>query len=97
MAEIQDKLYHAKIPKHGDVQVTFEDGVVTLTGTVDCIRVKNDAIRAAQKVDDVISVVDHITVHAEDVSPRQIGEQARKEILTSLLHHFREHRLGCEA
>lgn len=82
VAQIQDKLYHAKVFKHGDVQVTFEDGVATLTGTVDCIGVKNDATKAAQKVDDVRSVVDNIQVRAEDVTPRQILEQARKEIVT---------------
>jgi hyperosmotically inducible protein len=81
-AEIQDKLYHAQVFKHGDVQVSFENGVATLTGTVDSLGVKMDAEHAARKVDDVTSVVDKINVHAEDVTPRQIGEQARKEIVT---------------
>ena len=81
-AEIQDKLYHAQVFKHGDVQVSFENGVATLTGTVDSLGVKMDAEHAARKVDDVTSVVDNINVHAEDVTPRQIGEQARKEIVT---------------
>src|SRR5208337_4986075 len=57
-------------------------GVATLTGTVDCLGVKVDAERAARKVDDVTDLVDKINVHAEDVTPRQIGEQARKDILT---------------
>ena len=81
-AEIQDKLYHAQVFKHGDVQVSFENGVATLTGTVDSLGVKMDAEHAARKVDDVTSVVDNINVHAEDVTPRQIGEQARKDIVT---------------
>ncbi len=81
-AEIQDKLYHAQVFKHGDVQVSFENGVATLTGTVDSLGVKMDAAHAARKADDVTSVVDNINVHAEDVTPRQIGEQARKDIVT---------------
>ena len=81
-AEIQDKLYHAQVFKHGEVQVSFENGTATLTGTVDSLGVKMDAEHAARKVDDVTSLVDNINVHAEDVTPRQIGEQARKEIVT---------------
>ena len=82
VAEIQDHLYHAHIFKHGQVQVSYQDGVATLTGTVDSLGVKVDAEHAARKVEDVNQVVDNITVHAEDVTPRQIAEQARKEIVT---------------
>ena len=81
-AMIQDKLYHAQVFKHGDVQVSFENGVATLAGTVDSLGVKMDAEHAARKVDDVTSVVNNVSVHAEDVTPRQIGEQARKDIVT---------------
>lgn len=81
-ARIQDKLYHAQALKHGDVQVSVDNGVATLTGTVDCLGVKMDAERAARKADDVSQVVDNINIHAEDVNPQQIGEQARKDIVT---------------
>jgi hypothetical protein len=50
LAEIQHKLYHPRVLQHGDVQVTFEDGVATLTGAVDSIGVKEDAENAARKV-----------------------------------------------
>jgi hyperosmotically inducible protein len=33
-------------------------------------------------VDDVYQIADNITVHVEDVTPRQIAEQARKQIVT---------------
>ena len=36
-ARIEDKLYHAQVFKHGNVQVSVENGVATLTGTVDCV------------------------------------------------------------
>ncbi|SPE25076.1 putative periplasmic or secreted lipoprotein [Acidobacteriia bacterium SbA2] len=80
-AKIEDKLYHAQVFKHGNVQVTVNNGVATLNGTVDSVGYKMDAERAARKVDGVL-VVDNITVHADDVTPRQIAEQARKDVVT---------------
>jgi hyperosmotically inducible protein len=82
VAEIQNKLYRARVPQHGDVQVTFNNGIATLAGTVDSVGVKQAAERAAQKVDDVDQVIGQITVHAEDVTDRQIVEKARNEIVT---------------
>ena len=82
VAEIQNKLYHAKVPQHGDVQVAFDNGVATLAGTVDSVGVKQSAERAAAKVDEVTEVVGQLTVHAEDVTDQQIAQKARKEIIT---------------
>ena len=59
-AKIEDKLYHAQVFKHGNVQVSVENGVATLSGTVDAVGYKLDADRAARKVDGV-TVVDNIT------------------------------------
>ena len=81
-AEIQDKLYHAKVPQHGQVQVNFDNGVATLTGTVDSLGAKEDALKAVHKVDDVNQIVDNVNVRAEDVTPQQVLERARHEILT---------------
>jgi hyperosmotically inducible protein len=81
-AAIQDHLYHSHVFQHGQVQVAFENGVATLTGTVDDLGAKLDAVRDARKVDDVMSVVDNIDVRAEDVTPSQILEEARKDIVT---------------
>ncbi len=82
VAEIQDKLYHARIPKHGDVKVQFANGVATLTGTVDSIGVKMDAEHAAAHVDDVNQVVDQITVNHDDVGVEQMLMQAQKDVAT---------------
>src|SRR5947199_817005 len=82
VAEIQDHLYHARIYKQGDVRVSLENGVATLAGTVGNLGAKLDAERAARKAHGVTQVVDQITVRAEDATPRQIAEQARKEIVT---------------
>ena len=81
-ARIQDKLFHANIFKHGDVRVTFNNGVATLTGAVDSVGVKMDAVRAAREVDDVNQVVDNIRVDTDDTSYRQILQEARRKILT---------------
>jgi hyperosmotically inducible protein len=82
VSEIQNKLYHAKVPQHGDVRVAFSGGVAMLTGTVDCVGVKQAAGRAAEKVDDVTQVIMQISVQAEDVTDQQIVEMARREIVT---------------
>jgi hyperosmotically inducible protein len=79
---IQSRLNHAKVDQHGSVQVTYEGGVATLTGTVDNLGSKLDAEKAARKVKGVTQVVDNIQVRAVDVGDRQILEKARHEILT---------------
>ncbi len=81
-ADIADRIYHAGVFKHGNVAVSFHDGVATLTGTVDSLGAKMDAEKAARKIDDVIQVVNNIEVRAEDVTSQQILEEARKEIVT---------------
>ncbi|MGO8733124.1 MAG: BON domain-containing protein [Terriglobia bacterium] len=80
-ARVEDKLNHAQVFKHGNVQVSVNNGTATLSGTVDSVGVKMDAERAAHKVDGVKEVVDNINILAEDATPRQIGEQARKDIV----------------
>ncbi|HUU12624.1 MAG TPA: BON domain-containing protein [Terriglobia bacterium] len=81
-AAIQSRIYHAKVFNHGQVQVAFDQGVATLTGTVDNLGSKLDAEKAASKVPGVVSVVNHITVKADDFSAQQMLEQARKKIVT---------------
>lgn len=81
-ASIQDRLYHARVFDHGQVQVAYEDGLATLSGTVDSLGAKQDAERAARKVSEVSRVANNLQVHAEDVTERQILERARHEVLT---------------
>lgn len=81
-AAIEDRLFHARTFQHGQVEAAFENGVATLTGTVDSVGAKLDAERAARKAGGVISVVDQINVRAEDVSPLQIAKEARRQIVT---------------
>ncbi|MBZ5516585.1 MAG: BON domain-containing protein [Acidobacteriia bacterium] len=81
-AELQDKIYHAKVFDSGRVQVAFDNGVATLTGTVDNLGAKLDAERAARKTKGVTQVIDNIRVSADDVTPEQILREARHEVVT---------------
>jgi hyperosmotically inducible protein len=80
-AGLQDKIYHSKVFNHGQVVTTLENGVATLTGTVDNLGAKLDAERAARKAEGVTRVVNNIQVRADDVTEKQIVEKARHEIL----------------
>ena len=82
LANIQDRLYHAQVFKHGQVQAVYENGVVTLTGSVDNLGAKLDAERAARKAEGVVQVVNNVEVRADDVTEKQILEKARHEIVT---------------
>jgi hyperosmotically inducible periplasmic protein len=81
MAGIQSRLHHAQVLKHGDVQVTIEGGVATLTGTVDNLGSKLDAEKAARKTPGVKQVVNNIEVRAQGVGENQILQAARHEIV----------------
>jgi hyperosmotically inducible protein len=78
-AGIESRIYHAQVYKHGDVQVTFANGVATLTGTVDNLGSKLDAEKAARKAPGVTQVVDNIQVRADGVTVQQMLEKARHE------------------
>jgi hyperosmotically inducible periplasmic protein len=82
LAAIQDKIYHTNAFEHGQVTATYEKGVATLTGTVDNLGSLQDAERAASKVDGVTRVVNNIQVRAEDFTPAQMAEEARKHVVT---------------
>jgi hyperosmotically inducible periplasmic protein len=81
-AKIQSRLEHAKVMKHGDVQVTYSNGVASLSGTVDNLGSKLDAEKAARKTDGVTSVVDNIQVRDDTATEARILEKARQEIVT---------------
>lgn len=76
---IEARLNHAQVSKHGQVQVAYEDGVATLTGTVDSLGIKLDAEKAALKAPGVTQVIDNIVVRAGD--EQQMLKAARHEIV----------------
>jgi len=81
MENIQSRLNHTQVQKHGDVQVTYAGGVATLAGTVDNLGSKLDVEKAVEKTRGVTRVVDNIQVRAEGVNDQQILEQARHAIV----------------
>lgn len=81
-AGVQSRLYRAGIFKHGQVNVQVDDGVATLTGSVDSYGEKMRAERAARHQDGVKQVVNRVNVNTEDVGTEQIIGWARHEVLT---------------
>jgi hyperosmotically inducible protein len=79
--DIQSRLNHSQVYKHGDVQVTYAGGIATLTGTVDNLGSKLDAEKAARKAPGVTRVVDNIQVRAQGVDEQQMLRAARHEIV----------------
>ena len=82
LAAIQDKIYHTNAFEHGQVTTTYKNGVATLTGTVDNLGSRQEAERAAGKVDGVTRVINNIQVRADDFTPQQMLEEARKQVVT---------------
>jgi osmotically-inducible protein OsmY len=80
MDGIQSRLDRAKVNQHGDVQVTYDRGVATLTGTVDSLATKLDAEKAAKKAPGVTQVVDNIQVRVQGMDDQQIARQAYHEV-----------------
>jgi osmotically-inducible protein OsmY len=78
-AEIQTRLNKAHVLRHGDVQVTYQAGVATLTGTVSDLATKLQAEKAARKAPGVKQVVDNIQVQPE--SDQEILKHARHEVV----------------
>ena len=81
-AAIENKLHSAQIYTHGEVHVTYANGVATLTGTVNNLAAKRAAVQAARKIKGVTQVVDNIRIYAVNVTPQLILEHARKDVVT---------------
>jgi osmotically-inducible protein OsmY len=68
--------------KHGEVPVSFSEGVATLTGTVESIGVKEDAENAARKDEGVRQVDNKVTVSTASVNSTQILNEAQRKIVS---------------
>ena len=66
--------------KFRNVKSAVEDGIVTLTGTVDLYQDKLDAAKAARKVKDVQGVRNLITVAGPAVSDAQLQEELSRKL-----------------
>src|SRR5580692_2773554 len=63
-----------------DVKSTVEDGIVTLTGTVDLYQRKLDAAKLARKTADVQGVRNLITVAGPSVPDAQLEQQLAQKL-----------------
>jgi osmotically-inducible protein OsmY len=90
LLEAREWLREAVVDEIGDdpmlnasaIGVTAEDGVVTLTGTVDSLGVKEAAARAAKRVEGVRSV-------ANDLHVRGAHERTDTDIARDAMHGLR--------
>jgi osmotically-inducible protein OsmY len=85
--QIQPLLTHKLATKSqfGDVKASVEDGIVTLTGTVDLYQRKLDAAKLARKTANVQGVRNLITVAGPNVPDAQLAEK-----LATKLRYVRE-------
>jgi osmotically-inducible protein OsmY len=60
--DVQDAIKWEPLLNAAEIGVTVKDGVVTLTGTVDCYAKKREAEEAAKRVAGVKAVVEKITI-----------------------------------
>jgi len=70
----------AKKSQFSDVKSSVEDGIVTLTGTVDLYRRKLDAAKLARKTASVQGVRNLITVAGPNVPDRQIEQKLAQKL-----------------
>jgi hyperosmotically inducible protein len=75
---ITEKL--AKKSRFGDVKSSVEDGIVTLTGTVDLYQRKLDAAKLARKTASVQGVRNLITVAGPSVPDEQLEQKLARKI-----------------
>lgn len=61
--------------KYDGVTVSVDDGVATLSGTVGLYGTELDALKVANKIDGIHSVVDHLTIATPAISDHQLQQQ----------------------
>ncbi len=70
------------------VNSTVEDGIVTLTGSVDLYQDKVEAAKRAKKTDDVSGVRNHIVVSGDAVSDTQLKAKLSKKLTYDRIGYF---------
>jgi osmotically-inducible protein OsmY len=80
--EIQTNVTHKLAAKNqfANVQSSVEDGIVTLTGTVDLYQRKLDAAKLARKTSHAAGVRNLITVAAPTITDAQLEEKLAKKL-----------------
>ena len=80
--QIQTAVTHKLASKNqfGDVKASVEDGIVTLTGTVDLYQGKLDAAKMARKTANAQGVRNLLTVAGPNVSDEQLEQKLAKKL-----------------
>jgi hyperosmotically inducible protein len=83
---VSDKIHDAK--QLQNVQAGVEDGIVTLSGSVNLFQDKLDATKKAKKVANVSGVRNHIAVAGENVPDDQLQQKLSKKLAYHRVGYF---------
>jgi len=83
---VSQKLQHAK--QLTNVNASVEDGIVTLTGTVNLYQNKLDAAKKVKKLANVTGVRNDITVAGTTVSDSQLQQKLQKKLAYDRVGYF---------
>ena len=83
---VSQKLQHAK--QLTNVNASVEDGIVTLTGTVNLYQDKLDAAKKVKKLANVTGVRNDITVAGTTVSDSQLQQKLQKKLAYDRVGYF---------
>lgn len=88
--EVQDAIKFEPLLHAAEIGLIVKDAIVTLTGNVDSLVKKTEALHAAKKIKGIAAIVDQIQVvikNSSIISDQQIAEQ--------LVNSFRQnHKIG---
>jgi len=79
---VEDEFFFDRAVPFNDLDVSSNEGIVTLTGDVDNILAKERAVRLAETVKGVRSVINRITVQPPE---KRSDEEIQKDVKTALL------------
>lgn len=77
---VERRLIKEGIQRDGNVEVSVDDGIVTLKGKVRSYAEKRKAERAARGVDDVMSVENKLEVEVPSHADQQLADEIAKQI-----------------
>jgi hyperosmotically inducible protein len=78
-AAVEQKLDHKDIRNGGGPRVDVENGVVTLEGNVKSLWARNEAVKRAMEIDDVVAVEDKLEI-AFGESDEKVAEEIAKKV-----------------
>jgi osmotically-inducible protein OsmY len=86
--DVQDAIKWEPLLHAAEIGVTVNDGIVTLTGSVDSYTKKKEAESAAKKVAGVKAVAEEIEIKLSDSFTKKNDSEIAIEVVTALAHHW---------